>query len=61
MLGVHGRTSKILFKHQYVIASLIRELDMEHAQFRSTLEKMLSGLVDEIELAQLLEDHQHSL
>jgi len=58
---VHGRTSKILFKHQHVIASFIRELDMEHAQLRSTLEKMLSGLVNEIELAQLLEDQQHPI
>ncbi|KAH7393524.1 hypothetical protein BKA64DRAFT_89975 [Cadophora sp. MPI-SDFR-AT-0126] len=58
---VNGRTSKILFKYQHVIASFIRDLDMEHAQLRSTLEKMLSGMVNEIELAQLLEDQQHPI
>jgi hypothetical protein len=58
---VHGRTSKILFKHQHVIASFIRDLNMEHAQFRSTLEKILGGLVDDLELARLLEDHKHHL
>lgn len=56
---VHGRTPKILFKYQHVIASFIRDLDMEHVQFRSTLEKILSGVVDEIELAQLLSDQRH--
>jgi hypothetical protein len=56
---VHGRTPKILFKHQHVIAGFIRDLDMEHVQFRSTLEKILSGVVDEIELAQLLRDQRH--
>ena len=58
---VDGRTSRILFQYQHVITSFIRYLDMEHAQLRTTLEKMLSGLVNEIELAQLLEDQQHPI
>lgn len=60
--GVNNNSSaNILFKYQHVLRSFMRDLDMEHAQFRSTIEKILGGLVDEVELASLLENRNAAL
>jgi hypothetical protein len=45
---------RILVKYRQIIANIARKLDLEHAQFQSTCEKLLSPLVDEDRLAELL-------
>lgn len=54
-----SRRSQVLFKHQLIIDAFIWQLEMEHAQFRSTLEKIMGELVGELELAALLNDQDH--
>jgi hypothetical protein len=50
----HGDKFKTLIKYQQMIRSVSRKLELEHAQFHSTCEKLLSPLVDEDRLADLL-------
>jgi hypothetical protein len=49
-----GDRFKILTKYQHMINSVSRKLEIEHAQFHSTCEKLLTPLVDEDRLAELL-------
>jgi hypothetical protein len=56
----HGERFKALVKHQQMIRSISRKLEIEHAQFHSTCEKLLSPLVDEDRLAELLSNPKGS-
>ena len=50
----HGDRFKTLVKYQHMIRSISRKLEIEQAQFHSTCEKLLSPLVAEDRLAELL-------
>lgn len=56
-----GERFKTLLKHRQTIRSISRKLDIEHAQFHSTCEKLLSPLVDENRLAELLSNPKGSV
>ena len=56
----HGEKFKALVKYKQIIRSISRKLELEHAQFHSTCEKLLSPLVDEDRLAELLSNPKAS-
>jgi hypothetical protein len=56
----HGDKFKTLLKYQQVIRGISRKLDLEHALFYSTCEKLLSPIVDEDRLAELLSNPKAS-
>lgn len=56
-----GDQFKTLIKHQQTIRSISRKLDIEHAQFHNTCQKLLSPLVDEDTLAELLANPKASV
>ena len=58
-IGLHqaqSRKSKILIKYHQALADFCRDLHVEEARIRSTCERLLSPLVDEDELADLLDN-----
>jgi hypothetical protein len=55
-----GDRFKTLVKYDEMIRRITRKLDLQHAQFHSTCERLLSPLVDEDRLAELLENPKAS-
>jgi len=55
-----GQKFEALVKYQQTIRSIARKLELEHAQFYSTCEKLLSPVVDEDRLAELLSNPKAS-
>ena len=55
-----GERFKTLMKYEEMIRRITRKLDLQHAQFHSTCERLLSPLVDEDKLAELLENPKAS-
>lgn len=51
---------KTLLKYNETIRRIARKLELQHAQFHSTCERLLSLLVDEDKLAELLENLEPS-
>lgn len=51
---------KTLLKYNETIRKITRKIDLQHAQFHSTCERLLSPLVDEDKLAELLENPKPS-
>jgi hypothetical protein len=56
----NGERFKTLVKYKEMIRRITRKLDLQHAQFQSTCERLLSPLVDEDKLAELLENPKAS-
>jgi hypothetical protein len=57
----HSQRFKALVKYQQTIRSLTRKLALEHAQFHSTCERLLTPLVSEERVAELLSNPKGSM